>query len=701
MPLAVFLIALALRAVYLSEMRGHPLFEFLVGDGDAYDQWARRIAGGAWRGDEVFYQAPLYPYFLAVVYSIAGKSLMAARVAQSILGAAACGLLAAGGRRFLSPGVGLVAGLALAVYPTAVFSDGLIQKSALDNFFTCLLIFLLSRTVIACAGADAALTPAPAKADAPSPARATPHPALWLAVGAVAGCLALTRENALALVPVLLLAGWLGGKPLGGDLLGAGRLVEARSARASLARVGLLALGLLLTLGPVAARNKSVDGQWHLTTSQFGPNFYIGNNPDSVGSYMPLRPGHGTAAFERSDAVELAEAALGRKLTAGEVSGHWFEQSLKFIRAEPTRWLTLMGRKALLLANRIELVDTDSQTIYAQGSMLLTFLDQVMGFGLLLSLAAVGAVIHWRAWPRLWPLGAIAAAYAGSVVLFYVVARYRFPLVPLLALFAAAGLVDGLRLLQTRGLRPLLGPLLVGAAALGLACVPVVSAEEELANGEYNLGKLLLDRKRDPQAAIPHLLAAVQGSPAFAEARDAVGVALTRTNHPLEAIPFFMKAIELNGDYIQARFHLALALQAVGDTAPAIAQLEAVLKANPNDAAAHLNLGSMLAGARRFPEAIEHYRTALRLEPDTEDALNNLGIALASIGQMEPARAEFEHALRINPDNPETFCNYGIVLLRLGRAADAAKALERAQRFRPEDPLIRQNLDKARAAAGL
>ncbi len=36
-----------------------------MGDSRAYDEWARRIAAGDWIGREVFYQAPLYPYFLA------------------------------------------------------------------------------------------------------------------------------------------------------------------------------------------------------------------------------------------------------------------------------------------------------------------------------------------------------------------------------------------------------------------------------------------------------------------------------------------------------------------------------------------------------------------------------------------------------------------------------------------------------------
>src|SRR5439155_26560946 len=46
---------------------------------------------------------------------------------------------------------------------------------------------------------------------------------------------------------------------------------------------------------------------------------------------------------------------------------------------------------------------------------------------------------HWR---RLWVLYAIILVYAASVIAFYVMARYRFPVVPALMLFAAAALVS-------------------------------------------------------------------------------------------------------------------------------------------------------------------------------------------------------------------------------------------------------------------
>ena len=48
---------------------------------------------------------------------------------QALLGAAACVLLGLAARRFFNQAVAIVAAVMLAIYPPAIFFDGLIQKS--------------------------------------------------------------------------------------------------------------------------------------------------------------------------------------------------------------------------------------------------------------------------------------------------------------------------------------------------------------------------------------------------------------------------------------------------------------------------------------------------------------------------------------------------------------------------------------------
>jgi len=57
--------------------------------------------------------------------------------------------------------------------------------------------------------------------------------------------------------------------------------------------------GVALLLIPVAVRNYAVGGGFYLTTSQFGPNLYLGNNPRTDGTAGSLIAGRGSSRRSR------------------------------------------------------------------------------------------------------------------------------------------------------------------------------------------------------------------------------------------------------------------------------------------------------------------------------------------------------------------------------------------------------------------
>ena len=152
-----------------------------------------------------------------------------------------------------------------------------------------------------------------------------------------------------------------------------------------------------------------------------------------------MRPGRGAPEYERQDAVELAEQALGRTLTPAEVSEYWTDRALAFMTGQPVAWITLQLRKAALLFNLSEMLDTESQETYAEWSLPLRVLGWIGHFGVLVPLAVFGVWVTWSGRRRLAVFYALGIVYAASVLMFYVFARYRFPLVPILVLFAAPG----------------------------------------------------------------------------------------------------------------------------------------------------------------------------------------------------------------------------------------------------------------------
>jgi tetratricopeptide (TPR) repeat protein len=684
--LVIFAVALGVRLIHVWQIRPSPFFDVLMGDANGYDQWARRLAGGDWIGSDVFYQAPLYPYFLGVIYAIFGRDLLVVRIVQAAIGSASCVLLGMAGARLFSKRLGLIAGLGLALWAPAIFFDGILQKSVLDMFFVCLGLYLISR--IAAPGGD-------------PPPKGGGY--IWAALGAAMGALALTREN--ALVFILVIAAWI--------------VADGRRARL----VPFLA-GLAIVLLPVVVRNYSIDGGLYVTTSQFGSNFYIGNNPQADGTYASIRFGRGAPEFERIDAKEVAESSVGRSLSPSEVSSYWTGRALRYITSEPVSWLRLTGRKLLLLVNRDEMVDTESQESYAEWSWPLRLLGWIGHFGLLVPLAVLGVIVTWQDRRRLWIVHALMLTYAASVVMFFVFARYRYPLVPFLMLFAVAGVWNIRRALQSW----VTVAIVVMAAAV--ANLSLLSPTLMRAITENNLGTALQERGRHDDA-IAHHQRAITLAPGYAPAHNNLGAALRGAGRVGEAIASYKQALALKPDFPSASYNLANALLATGDASGSVEQFQAALERSPQSVEAHNNLGIALATRGDAPGAIAAFRAALAIDDRSVHAHRNLGNMLIDSGAraegiahleraiaLAPAEPEavydlgtmfledrnfavaavrFEAALTIRPDWPEAHNNLGIALASQGRLADALTHFERAVQLRPDFQDARVNRDQARA----
>ena len=643
------LLALAVRIAYLLELQGSPLLSGLMGDSRQYDAWAQRIAGGEWVGTQVFYQAPLYPYFLAVVYTLFGHDVGLVRLIQAVLGAASCALLGLAGRRFFSDRVGVMAALLLAVYPSAFFFDGLIQKSSLDVFLVTLMLALLGEF-----GAR----------------RGWP----WLAaLGVATAAFVLNRENARVLIPVIGAWLWLAFPDV--------------AARRRAGGIAVFAAASLAVLLPVGFRNYRVGGEFLVSTSQSGPNFYIGNNPHASGTYEPLVPERGDALFERDDATRLASAASGRSLSPGEVSDYWFGRSFAYIRSQPFHWLGLMGKKALLTLNAAELPDTESIDAYAGYSRILRGLLW-LNVGVILPLAAFGAWAARAGWRRLLILYGMFAGMVLAVAVFYVVARYRHPLVPIVLLFTAAGL-GGLL------------DMLAGETRPAVAAPKRGSARKATAPKRPTFSQDMI-RRWWPGLAGAGLVAIVVNLPII-EVHDQtylnLGSLLAQQGRTAEAIDVLSKAVSLDPGHAELHFRLGLAYRDAGQLQPAIGELTSALRLRPDHADAHIALGVLLRGDNRTAEALSHFREAARLTPESAEAHTNLGLALIEAGRPDEAVAEHRRAIALAPDRPGPHNNLAMALQQAGDIPQAVAEYGKALALDPDYAEAHANLATALASA--
>ena len=138
--------AILIRFFYLwSFWATHPFSQKLISDARIFDDWAQRIASGDWLGaPEVFILPPLYPYLMAVVYTVFGHAPKLIIGLQAAAGCASAILIYQLGARHFGTYAGLFAGLLFASYGPQLFYEGMLLGTSGAVFLSLLGLTLIS-----------------------------------------------------------------------------------------------------------------------------------------------------------------------------------------------------------------------------------------------------------------------------------------------------------------------------------------------------------------------------------------------------------------------------------------------------------------------------------------------------------------------------------------------------------------------------
>ena len=606
-PVAIFLVAYLVRLLYLLQIAGSPFFDLLQLDPLYYYEWAQRLAAGDWIGTEVFEQSPLYPYLLALFLKVCGPDLWLLRLLQIGVGACTCVLTWALGCKVFDRATGLLAGLGCAFYGPFLFYEGQVMKEFLTPpLATAALLALWSAGV-------------------PRAARLLP----WRVglAGGLLGIACLVRDNFLLLIGLLAL--WI--------------LFE-RGWRSP--AVPALLAGTLIAVLPVGLRNYAVSGDLVLTTSGGGEVFYIGNGPYANGAYVPPPWVRSTPKYEHEDFRVKAAALAGRPLTRAEASRFWWRQGLVWIADHPLKAAALWGRKIALFWNDHELPDNYSFYSFRQFAPILRF---TLSFGPVAVAALVGIVLTWARRRALLPLYLAAAGYMLSVILFFNFARFRLPVVPILMIFAAQGVLGAAAAIRqarvlgatrvpgatrARGaLRPLLAPALVLALAIPAVWIDWSSAAEEPFQDRLHLGAAWRQAGK-PEEAVAVLRRVIVDAEALVRRH---GGDPNRPESTPGGITFVLALSAAHRD-------LAGALDDLGRHEEAAQEMTQAAVLSPQDARLWLALCASLKGLDRMPEAMAACRRAVDTDPGSFGAHFELATLLDEAGQKEEALRELQRA---------------------------------------------------------
>jgi tetratricopeptide (TPR) repeat protein len=430
---------------------------------------------------------------------------------------------------------------------------------------------------------------------------------LAFAAGATLGTFALGRGNILPFAPIAFL--WL--------VTAWGHPFDPKLSRWRRGLPGGLALtcGAVLFVLPATIHNLRT-GDPTLLTTNAGLNFYIGNGPMATGAHeTPVRSlprDDGTVQKIVADLqkdVECrteAEFAVGRSLSYTEVSSFWFDQTLEFIGEKPGVFVSKLVMKAVHFLSTYEIPQIEHFGYLRRYSWPLS--GPVLSFGLVGPLAIVGMALGLRSARRWALLYLFVLVYSTSIVLFFVLARYRLPIVPALVPFAAYAVLTIVDAFRRRRWALAGGCVAAGVVVGWLMQANFYGVDENKAIAQivYRHG-IAEDLRENWEGAIERYEEALRLKPGYDKCHLNLGVDLARVGRREEAMAHLETAERLNPAYYRAPYNRGLLLEEVGRHEEARDAYRRAVDLEPRYLLARTALAEMLLLGVRIDEAEEQF----------------------------------------------------------------------------------------------
>lgn len=557
---AVLALAAAVRAFFFFSLRSTELFRYPFGDALRYLEIAQKIAAEGRLPDGPLFQSALWFSVLEAAVLRAGLGIQMLHALQYL-----AGFLTVAAVVFLGPALigrrpALLAGTVLAVYGPGLFLESQLVTAVWAGLFLLLAVLL--------------------------PLRRVGNPAVSLLLSGVCLGLGIQSQANMAVAAAAFFVG----------------LCLARGAlRLSNLSLALFPVGLLVAILPLSVHNARRGDFTPLSTSG-GINFFIGNGPQATGLFS-LPSGYSLV----NDEAQFADSSLvypSRKLghapTPSQASRFWALETLRGIADASARFLALLMTKLRLLLSSWEAPNYFSYRFFSRNIATLPLFGD---FGLLLGLALPGLVLFRRD-PATRPVLFAAIGYALSVTLFFVTDRYRFPLVPILALAVGVTLTRIPDLGQSTTVRRVL---VVAAAAL------------------------LFIVSRLPTGQPP--------GREEASSWERVGFLRYQGGDRTGAEEAFTRALVLDPRDEQSLVNLGFLLQASGRRREAAGLYTRALAVNRENAVAWLNLGQLALEEGHPEAALERFEQGLKISPHLAGPHAGRAEALMRMGKSEEALA--------------------------------------------------------------
>ncbi|GAK53760.1 probable O-linked GlcNAc transferase-putative TPR-containing transmembrane protein [Candidatus Moduliflexus flocculans] len=378
--------AFLIRLFFIFEMKKiDPNFLILPDGTDHlnYLFFARGFLRGYWPAltHEPFFQAPMISFYFIFCSWLFGEGMTKIRIMTALLSSLSVLFTFLIARRVFNRPIAYIAAILCACNGVLIFYDTSFLLEPLFIFFnlTALWLMLHYKTHLSLS--------------------------TTIPVGILVGLTMLTRSTIVLLLPFLL--GWM-------------LLWHTRAIKKIAGHVLMIGLFALLVILPVSIRNyySRPSHPFVLMNTNGGITFWIGNNASSTGVYA------------WSSQVEAETKA--RMKTDGT---SYADEVLRFVKEQPLQYLQLEFRKLKYFWRGYEIGNNIPYYVFRQLSSILRL--PWINFVLIGPFGLIGMILAFRRWREAFLLYGYVCVQLLATLLFFALARYRLPVVPVLSIFAA------------------------------------------------------------------------------------------------------------------------------------------------------------------------------------------------------------------------------------------------------------------------
>lgn len=581
--LFILVVGLIARVVFCIQFSKTLYYRYPILDAKIYDETARNVSSGKLIQDKAFFMGPLYPYSLGGIYAIFGHTNLVPRIVQMLLGLGCCILLFFLGRSLFSPMVGLCASAIYAIYKPVLFYEQIILSETLMAFSIVLFFFLLIQLC------------------------KKKYYGWWIVSGLVFGFVALLRGNVILFIPVLLIWFFINGYEKSKSL--------NTIFRNSIWRIILFSAGFLISILPATLHNYLAEKDFVLITSNAGFNLFVGNN-EKAGGFFYLPPQFNWE--QDPNGSRTAERTLGKSpLTSSEVSRFWGEKAYRFIKGNPTTFIKLLAIKFYLFWGAFEIPQI--YNIYEMKAFIPILKFPLANYTIMAPLAFIGLIISFiKTDKRRTLLILFVITYILSLLPFFITARFRIPIIPVLCLFAGYTVVNIIEALKGNKWKESI--IYVFAILILL---------------------LMFNNKKSYSIE----------NDAKAQFHNILGLLYQTDGQQLNAIAEYEKAVtfvQLPGAYA----NLANLLYEQKEFDKAIFYYNTATQLNPEDARLYFNLGQAYLYTHKLDEARESFEKAISLDAKVQPIIYyNLALLYKKKGERKKAINAIKTYLNMCPDD--------------------------------------------------